>query len=88
MKYVIRLCFICAFLGGAGFMVAEYEFQQTLPRKPDEKSGHVNPRNNHGVVVYYTDGEMRTSGGLFGGGMVVGLVGALLQVRERRLGRE
>jgi len=88
MKYIIRFCFICVALCGAGFLTAEYYFQRTLPREPDERTGHVIPRNNHGLVVYYTDTEMWISRGFFSGGFVFGVIGGLLSRRERRLGRE
>lgn len=86
-KYAIRLSFTCLVLCGAGALASESYFQQTLPRKPDEKTGHVILRNVHGAYVYYTQEELWISRGLFNGMFVFGLIGGLLQVREARLRR-
>lgn len=36
----------------------ERSYQMSLPRSPELKTGHVIPRNNHGVVVYYSEDEV------------------------------
>ena len=73
---VILLGTLTAFCA-VGFVVAEWYFQRTLPRLPDAASGHVLLRNNHGAYVYYSQGEVMLSQGLFYAAFVFAIAGGL-----------
>jgi len=75
----LSLVFVAlAIAGGCGFFSMERYYQQALPRVLDVKTGHIFPRNNHGVIVYYSSHEINVLRITFGGGAISGLLGGLL----------
>lgn len=64
-------------------LVLEWKHQASLPRSPEPQTGHVIPRNNHGVVVYYSEAEVSQLRNLWLGGMLIGGVGGLVQKYSR-----
>ena len=76
LAYTLMLIGICGPLCG---LVLEWNYQASLPRSPELKTGHVIPRNNHGVIVYYTEAEVSQLRNLWLGGMLIGAVGGLVQ---------
>jgi hypothetical protein len=86
MKFLSTILIIMAIVCGCGFFSTERYFQGTLPRSLDEKSGHIYPKNNHGVVVYYSLRELCIVDGLFFGGAAIGLIGGVLWRRQEKNG--
>lgn len=84
MKLVASILIAMMVISGCGFFSMEQYYQQALPRAPDEKSGHVIPKNNHGVTVYYSQRELLITNGLFFGGAAFGLIGGLLWRKQER----
>jgi len=55
-----RAGIIAGLIGLAGVVWTSslwYEYQKTLPRRPDSLAGRVYPLNVHGIVVYQTRDE-------------------------------
>jgi hypothetical protein len=84
MKLLASIRIIMMVISGCGFFSMERYYQQSLPRTPDQTTGHVIPKNNHGVIVYYSQRELLVTNGLFFGGAAFGLIGGLLWRKQER----
>ncbi len=64
-------------------LALERSYQVSLPRSPEPTTGHVIPRNNHGVVVYYTESEVSQLRNLWMVGALIGIVGGLIHKYDK-----
>ena len=69
---------VVALCGPLYGLALERSYQVSLPRSAEPQTGHVIPRNNHGVVVYYSEDEVSQLRDLWMGGALVGIVGGLI----------
>lgn len=78
-KEVVANALVIVGLSGPlyGFAL-ERSYQVSLPHSPEPTTGHAIPRNNHGVVVYYTESEVSQLRNLWVGGGLIGLLGGLI----------
>ena len=77
-----RVGIAIGFVGLAGILWTSslwYQYQSTLPRRPDPVAGRVYPLNVHGIVVYQTRDERNrldevqySSIGVFALGVLIG----------------
>ena len=78
LKRVAGALCVVAIVCACGFFSMSRYYQQALPRSAAPKNGHVYPRNNHGVIVYYSRRDKLIEDGLFYTGFILALVGGLL----------
>ena|ERR1700754_3279621 len=66
--------------GPLSAMFVEYGYQQSNPKVPDARTGHIYPHNVHGSVRYYSEHELHVLRDLWMGGALFGLaVGAFVK---------
>jgi len=86
MKWKLALAdalVLIAISGPIYALALERSYQASLPRSPEPTTGHVIPRNNHGVVVYYSEEEVSGLRYLWMGGALIGIVGGLIHKYDK-----
>jgi hypothetical protein len=86
-----RVGIAIGFVGLAGILWTSsiwYQYQRTLPRRPDPVAGRVYPLNVHGIVVYQTRDERKWLDEIQYSSIAVFAVGALLgALHQKKFGR-